>query len=170
MSTSTKFVSKECKQCSQEFKTNYSSQIFCSRSCSSSYNNSVSPKRARKVYPCSDCGKPLPRPRQVRCNDCSLSSIRISVDSSTLKDLREKYSTSEYHAKIRGNSRSVYKRTGKPYQCQVCSYSTHVDICHIKDVRDFPQTATLSEVNDASNLVALCKNHHWEFDNGHLTL
>lgn len=30
--------------------------------------------------------------------------------------------------------------------------------------------ATISDVNDPSNLVALCKNHHWEFDNGHLSL
>ena len=40
----------------------------------------------------------------------------------------------------------------------------HADICHIKNVAAFPDDALLSEINASKNLVALCPNHHWEFD------
>lgn len=51
--------------------------------------------------------------------------------------------------------------------CFACGYSDHVDICHIKDVQLFDGSATLGEINDSANVVALCKLHHWEFDNGY---
>jgi len=37
-------------------------------------------------------------------------------------------------------------------------------------VSDFPDAALIAEINDIANLVALCPNHHWEFDHGVLTL
>jgi hypothetical protein len=39
-------------------------------------------------------------------------------------------------------------------------------VCHRRDVADFPDTATVREINALSNLVGLCPTHHWEFDNG----
>ena len=54
--------------------------------------------------------------------------------------------------------------------CKVCSYDLHVDICHVIAVHQFNADRTLGEVNNIDNLVALCKNHHWEFDNGMLDL
>lgn len=41
-----------------------------------------------------------------------------------------------------------------------------VEICHINGVAGFPDTATIDEINSPSNLIALCPNCHWEFDNG----
>jgi hypothetical protein len=55
-----------------------------------------------------------------------------------------------------------------PRKCAACGYSLHVDICHIRDVANFPDTAILGEVNDSANLVALDKRCHWEFDHGYL--
>ncbi|HCT81196.1 MAG TPA: hypothetical protein DGT23_32430 [Micromonosporaceae bacterium] len=46
----------------------------------------------------------------------------------------------------------------------------HVDICHIKPISDFDSSATIYEVNVRTNLVALDKRCHWEFDHGYLTL
>lgn len=54
-------------------------------------------------------------------------------------------------------------------KCSVCCYAKHVEICHIKSVSSFPPEALLGEINDPSNLVGLCPNCHWEFDNGLLT-
>ena len=55
-------------------------------------------------------------------------------------------------------------------ECSVCGYSTHVEACHIRPVSDFPQDATVGEINDRSNLMYLCPNHHWEFDHGMITV
>jgi predicted restriction endonuclease len=34
---------------------------------------------------------------------------------------------------------------------------------------EFDKSAKLSEINGMINLVPLCPNHHWEFDNGLIT-
>lgn len=88
----------------------------------------------------------------------------------TLGELRSAYSIAQYHAKIRGYSRNTYRRSGKPMSCEVCSYTLHVDICHLRELNSFPMSATVAEVNAIENLAALCRNHHWELDNGHLSL
>lgn len=51
-----------------------------------------------------------------------------------------------------------------------CTYCLHIDVAHIKSVSEFEDSALISEINDASNLVGLCKNHHWEFDHGYLSI
>ena len=56
----------------------------------------------------------------------------------------------------------------KNVQCSACGYSLHVDICHVRDVASFPDSATVGEVNAAENLIALDKRCHWEFDHGYL--
>lgn len=37
-------------------------------------------------------------------------------------------------------------------------------------MKDFAPDALLAEVNTQANLIALCPNHHWEFDHGRLNL
>lgn len=54
--------------------------------------------------------------------------------------------------------------------CAACGYNLHVDICHVIGVAEWPPSATLREVNAPSNLVALDKRCHWEFDHGFLDL
>jgi predicted HNH restriction endonuclease len=43
-------------------------------------------------------------------------------------------------------------------------------VCHIKPISSFEETVYLSVINSQDNLVLLCPNCHWEFDNGHLEL
>jgi hypothetical protein len=52
--------------------------------------------------------------------------------------------------------------TQKP--CFVCGYKNHVQLCHIKPITTFPESAILGEVNHPSNIVPLCSNHHWELN------
>lgn len=85
----------------------------------------------------------------------------------TLGELRRALGTFAFHAKVRGLARSAYRG---PRSCVACGYGLHVDICHIRDVSSFPNTATVAEVNDPANLVALDKRCHWEFDHGYLLL
>jgi HNH endonuclease len=71
---------------------------------------------------------------------------------------------------IRRHACTVYANSGKPLACHECGYSKHVEICHIIAVSKFPGSSLIEAINDPSNLVALCPNHHWEFDNGQLVL
>lgn len=54
--------------------------------------------------------------------------------------------------------------------CQKCGYSKHIELCHIKSVASFPDDALLGEINNPNNILVLCRNCHWEFDNGLLTI
>jgi len=55
--------------------------------------------------------------------------------------------------------------------CAICGYTNHYEICHIKSVSSFPPDALIvKEINNINNLIALCPNHHWEFDNDILKL
>ncbi len=70
-----------------------------------------------------------------------------------------KYNTVRHHAR-----KAVI---GIKRACTSCGYNLHVDVCHIKAIKDFNDSALISEINALSNLTFLCKNHHWELDNGY---
>ena len=55
-------------------------------------------------------------------------------------------------------------------KCKVCGYKNHVEVCHIKSVSSFGDNDLITEINSFNNLIGLCPNHHWEFDNGHVKL
>ena len=69
---------------------------------------------------------------------------------------------------IRHNAVNIFTKNGKPYKCEKCGYSLHIEVCHKIPVSDFPDNATVKEINDINNLIGLCENHHWELDNGYL--
>ena len=69
-------------------------------------------------------------------------------------------------ATITKHARRVAGYHGLLAQCCRCGYSKHVETCHVIGVMDFPDTATLGEINALSNLLGLCPNCHWEFDHG----
>lgn len=41
---------------------------------------------------------------------------------------------------------------------------------HKKPVSEFEGHVNIKTINNLDNLIALCLNHHWEFDNGILNL
>ena len=63
----------------------------------------------------------------------------------------------------RGLGRTQHKELIKK-PCFICGYDKHVELCHIKPISEFPPETLVSEVNDISNVVQLCRNCHWEFD------
>lgn len=156
-------LTRQCQNCGTKFeraKRSHDQRRFCTRSCAASFNNRLRPRR-RTSSCCDDCGEPKSRSSR-QCHRC----LRERFMSRTIGSLREEYSTAAFHAKIRGLARTAYKG---PMVCAACGYGLHVDICHIRGVSDWPPEATLSEVNHISNLVALDKRCHWEFDHGYLT-
>ena len=85
-----------------------------------------------------------------------------------LKEIRKNYQS--YRSSIRKKAELVFKNSGKECKCEVCGYNKHIEIAHKKAVSDFDDSATIAEINDINNLIALCPNCHWEFDNGLLKL
>lgn len=59
---------------------------------------------------------------------------------------------------------------GEKTPCANCNYKNHVELCHIKSVSSFSDEALITEINAPENLIYLCPNCHWEFDNNILNL
>jgi 5-methylcytosine-specific restriction endonuclease McrA len=88
----------------------------------------------------------------------------------TLKDYWNKKSLSNLHASsknahIRALARSNFKDLVKK-PCANCGYDKHVELCHIKPIKEFNADSKIKDVNSYENLIQLCPNCHWEFDNG----
>lgn len=164
----------KCLNCQEETKN----PKFCSRSCSATYTNTQKPKRLPTEKFCKRCQASLgvitaARAGRRICNGCKTKSVNhLDYDSITKGDFKSNGSANfnSRYPYIRTLSRKWYLASNKPKKCLKCGYDKHIDICHIRDVKDFPDSALIKEINDLSNLVALCKNHHWEFDNGYLQL
>lgn len=71
---------------------------------------------------------------------------------------------------IRKLAQKSFESSKGEYKCPVCGYTNHIEVAHIKAVADFSNDSLITEINDPSNLIGLCPNHHWEFDNGLLDI
>ena len=90
----------------------------------------------------------------------------LVIDIMTKKELLEKRKTYQsYRSSIAKHSRSTYFNSGKPKACAVCGYNKHIEIAHVISVSSFSDDTFIGEINDIKNLIPLCPNHHWEFDN-----
>lgn len=69
---------------------------------------------------------------------------------------------------IREHAKRLYKIDTAA--CSSCGWDRHVEVCHRKAIADFPDSATVAEINAKSNIVLLCPNCHWLFDNGFLAI
>lgn len=71
---------------------------------------------------------------------------------------------------IQKEARRMYFEHTQIPKCAICGYDKHVEVAHIKPVSDFNDDTKISEINSLDNLIGLCPNHHWEYDNGILKL
>ena len=163
-------LSVDCLNCGNKTKN----PKFCGKSCSASYNNRITPKRKlKKLCSKSGCLSIVRNYRSLLCEP-HYGEYKDSYRFTEVGEYRNKLSVKDKHpswanAHIRGFARSWLKHlTVLP--CKNCGYSKHVELCHIKPVSSYPDTATLSEINDESNVIQLCRNCHWEFDNNLLSL
>lgn len=157
----------KCKNC----KEKTSNPKFCSRSCAASYNNKKFPKR-KIQRKCSRCDKEIRNWKSVLCEEHwqeHLKNKREAIENKTIGEYRDTVKSaglhrSSIHANIRGLARSWFKHM-KLEPCAKCGYDKHVELCHIKAMSDFPDSALVKEVNNKENIIQLCPNCHWEFDN-----
>lgn len=115
-----------------------------------------------KDYICSKCNVKVLNRRKycLRCNPNV-----VNWDEVTVKEMHEKRAY-QRNSRIRDLSRKKYLKSDKPKKCLVCGYSIFFDVCHIKDIASYEESATLGEINSLDNLMALCKIHHTEYDRG----
>lgn len=155
--------SMECQNCGKP-TTN---PKFCSVSCSATYTNKAHPKR-KPTGTCSVCAKPIPSNRK-RCPSCR-EAQKSAIKDTTIGEFREKERSkgrhpSWIHHEVRVLNR-IWNKGLLSNPCRKCGYSLHVELAHLRPISTFPDSSTLREVNDPSNLVPLCPNCHWELDKG----
>jgi hypothetical protein len=161
---------KICLNCSQQFSSRQNNQKYCSDKCRNS--SSVRRYRAAHMKECSVCGNRI-RGDSTLCGACTRTGGR-DLRQCTLADYQSMPSVAGKHpswinSHVRSFARSWNSHLTK-IPCQKCGYSKHVELCHIIPISQWPKTARLGDVNHQDNLLALCRNHHWEFDHKHLAL
>lgn len=167
-----------CKCCNVTFfklncQIKKSPNHFCSKSCSAKINNLgkrrhpprncvncnknyITTKTHRSLRRCEECIKQLMTPQEGKN-----MTLQQHLERDSIKDKPHSWRL----AHIRHYNRSWNKDLLK-FPCQVCGYSKHIELAHIKPMHSFSLNDKLGDINASSNIVVLCPNHHWEFDNG----
>ena len=157
-----------------EIKKSLTGLFYCNRSCAAKKNN-IGKRRDGRDKNCKNCCAIIER-RKTYCSKVCMNEFLGYKTSPeiTLEELQNRLSLINKHPSwrnsyIRNNNRIVNKELLKE-NCFNCGYSLHVELCHIKAIKSFDNDSTLEEINNRNNIVQLCRNCHWEFDNGYLTL
>lgn len=103
----------------------------------------------------------------IKINLIKLPEVLSRTKGELLSD-RKNYQS--YRSTVRKWAEKIYKENNPECKCKVCGYDKHIEIAHIKAVSDFDDNTTIAEINDINNLIGLCPNHHWEYDNGILDI
>lgn len=163
-----------CKECSKviEVDDKKVSQIrvklFCSSSCSASYNNK------KRVDP--ELKAELEKKRKlIRSERQKAKRAKIKEEKGVIYKDYGTYTKGEVFERsknwqtartmIRKHAERSIKNLNLSKICSSCGYSKHVELCHIKSVSSFSKDTLISDVNSPNNLKYLCPNCHWEFDN-----
>lgn len=95
----------------------------------------------------------------------------ISLENKTKGELFKNHKNwQSARSAIQKNARKIFFDSTKKYECAICGYTNHVEVAHIKAVSEFDDDDTIEVINSIDNLIALCPNHHWEYDNGILKI
>ena len=111
-----------------------------------------------------------------RCSSMGIEVHRCLIDNYYLNDKtkREVFEASKSwqagRATIQRMARQVFFENNDNPRCHICGYDKHIEVAHVKAVSNFSGDTKLKEINSVDNLIGLCPNHHWEYDNGLLKL
>lgn len=161
----------ECFYCGKETEKNQNelrktNNHFCSHSCSAKYNNPVRDKKEPKIK-CKICGEAT-RNKSYLCGKHWMDVTKKRTLQEEI-NLRKEYKRAAIYSNVRGLGKTWNSHlVGTP--CRNCGYDKRTEICHIKPISSFPGETTLEEINAESNLIVLCPNCHWEFDEGLLKI
>jgi predicted restriction endonuclease len=161
-------MKKKCLGCKNEFDKKKNK--YCSVKCFSKTKIGKSTLKnfiGLKPLNCKKCQINFPKingkDRREVCDNCLVKYI--NWEEITLHELKEKFpKKTQLNSRIVQNSRKIYLKSKKPLKCEACDYNKYIEICHIKSISSFSNTDKIKDINHIMNLVALCPNHHWEFD------
>ncbi len=159
----------ECPNCKCDFIQKTSSQSYCTPRCRKIFG--VKKWQEKNKKPCPSCGILITHDSKLckLCNngttECMESTIAEYQQMPSIKDKHPSWVS--HHIRLFAKSWNNHLK-GKP--CENCGYDKHTEFCHITAISNFDKDTKLSVVNGESNLVILCPNCHWEFDNNLLTI
>lgn len=162
---------KACLHCGKSTKN----PKYCSRSCAASDTNKI-PKR-KLTRTCRHCSSIVRNWRSTLCEkhfQDALLRKKVYIEQLTMADFINRNSikglpASSKRVHIRNLCRSWNKELTK-LPCAYCGYSKHVELAHIIPVSSFPSMTLIKDINSRENIIQLCPNCHWEFDNGYISL
>lgn len=175
-------VCKNCGRAIQVFPNDKPSEVrdrsYCTRrECKKESQRNQGRGKSEKYKKCKQCGKKFKVSRRKdgslskskMCSDwCRFESRRKIGEVTVGELLKRSDSYTSARSIIQGDAKRVFEKSKKQSSCLECGYNKKIEVCHIHPVADFSREALIKEVNDPENLIPLCRNHHWEFDNGHL--
>ena len=147
-----------CKYCGEIIKVKEKQKVsevrkkyFCNQSCSAIFNN---PKREKILKEKKD------KPEKF--------SYLYGVTKKEFFEIKGIYY--KFRAVIRKHAQFIYEKNNGNKFCSICGYDKHIQVCHIKSVSSFSEDSLVTDINAKENLIGLCPNHHWEYDNGFIDL
>lgn len=154
---------------------------YCNHSCYSAHKIGRKYQRRQldfKVNSCKNCNenfnvkkRTIDRFEQKRfCETCRYLSKSSLYKTTKLALFAKNKNWQSARNSVRKHACSVFRKSQMPLICFICEYDCHVEIAHIKAVSQFSDDSLIIKINHISNLVALCPNHHWEFDNGKFSI
>lgn len=110
------------------------------------------------------CGKHIKNSASGLCKACWADKQAEKYGERKLSDLP--FTAARHrHQNVRNHAHRVMARDKRPRVCEVCGYSHHVELAHIKPISSFSSDTLVKIINHPSNLKWLCPNHHWEQEN-----
>lgn len=152
-----KYIDKTCKYCNKIFKSRVGNKekTFCSIQCSNTYRSQNKIKKERLL--------------KRKIENTYKNSFIENKTKKQLFSLRKTWQSAR--SGIRKHAQNIYfKNYNKEYKCVVCGYNKYIEVCHKKSVSSFGDDTLIKDINNIDNLIGLCPNCHWEFDNNLLKI
>ena len=180
-------VKISCAECGKvkiikvsEYNKSESKRFFCDSSCAAKYNNKKYPKRHKNELhkdECPQCGR-FKSLRSHLCQFCS-QKAQSRIQNSELGEYigygeqRLQYITTKCQS-IRKHAKKVLNNDKE--REKVCAYCKNhefddiLEVHHLKPISSFNEHTRIKDINDISNLVWLCPNHHAMLEKGLIRL
>lgn len=178
-------IEKQCSNCFKDIQVSLaevadSGRNYCSRSCAAMTNNKGKQKNPPRKRQCKQCKSDFyVGTAHKSINHCQSCLTNNPSNANFYKQKTKGDYVKSTSSKQRGsfwiNSRiRLFCKSWNSdlinLPCQKCGYSIHTELCHIKPLSTFDDSALLGDMNHPDNILVLCGNHHWELDNGYLPL
>lgn len=142
-------------ECNRKQLTKIRQRQFCSLNCFHFFS-----KKQRSL---------IEKKKKRTLEEYKRTRLQNSEDFLKKRTLEAHFNESKNYFSGRSNitkiAQRIMKNSERERKCGNCGYLKHVEVAHVKSVASFSKDSTLYDVNRLENLIYLCPNCHWEFDN-----